>query len=198
MKKEQFPHSKVFWRCFVDTASWAGVYTDRGSHYFHTPKAGGKVDKDNHTQVGRALKQLGIDHIAAYSLQARGRSERPFRTFQDRLVKELALDGIKDIKAANRYLKEVFIPDYNHRFAAAPKEDLDAFVCVAGQTVLRDILCVQSERVVQNDNCVQYNSLKLRLPPDQSRHHYARARVRVHEYPDRTLAVFHGPRKLAC
>ena len=81
---------------------FCSLYTDRGSHYFHTPEAGGKVAKDVLTQVGRALAQLGIEHIAAYSPEARGRSERAFRTLQDRLPKELALAGVTDIEAANR------------------------------------------------------------------------------------------------
>ncbi len=93
------------------------LYTDRGSHYFHTPEAGGKVDRANLTQVGRALDHLGVEHIAAYSPQARGRSERPFHTLQDRLVKELALAGITTIAAADVFIRDVFIPDYNARFA---------------------------------------------------------------------------------
>jgi transposase len=89
---------------------FCSLYTDRGSHYFHTPEAGGKVAKDVLTQVGRALAQLGIDDIAAYSPQARGRSERMFRTLQDRLPKELALAGMRDVEAANRYIREVYLP----------------------------------------------------------------------------------------
>ena len=182
---------------FVQYGLPCSIYSDRGSHYFHTPKAGGKVDKDNHTQVGRALHQLGIEHIAAYSPQARGRSERAFRTFQDRLIKELALHGIKDMDTANAYIRETFVPDYNRRFAVLPKEDMSAFVEVRDKALLRDILCVQSERVVGNDNTVRYKTLRLQLPLAAHRTHYVKARVRVHEYPDGTLAVFHGPRKLA-
>ena len=96
------------------------LYTDRASHYFHTPEAGGKVAKDKRTQVGRALHQLGIEHIAAYSPQARGRSERTFGTLQDRLVKELSLAGITEIEAANRFIEESYLPDHNRRFATGP------------------------------------------------------------------------------
>src|SRR5450830_769182 len=96
---------------------FCSFYTDRGSHYFHTPEAGGKVDKANPTQVGRALAQLGIEHIAAYSPQARGRSERAFATHQDRLPKELALAGISDRGAANRYLQAAYMPAHNAEFA---------------------------------------------------------------------------------
>src|SRR3546814_832013 len=94
---------------------FCALYTDRGSHYFHTPEAGGKVDKRKLTQVGRALAQLGIEHIAAYSPEARGRSERAFRTLQDRLPKELRLAGIREIEAANRWLAEVYIPAHKDR-----------------------------------------------------------------------------------
>src|SRR6266849_5333815 len=89
------------------------LYTDRGSHYFHTPKAGEAVSKTVRTQVGRALAQLGIRHIAAYSPEARGRSERAFRTLQDRLPKELALAGIVTLEAANRWIAEHYLAEYN-------------------------------------------------------------------------------------
>src|SRR4029079_16814316 len=96
------------------------LYTDRGSHYFYTPQAGEDVDKDRLTQVGRALDQLGIEHIPAYSPEARGRSERMFATLQDRLPKELARAGITTIAAANRFLCEVYLPAHNARFAKPP------------------------------------------------------------------------------
>ena len=96
------------------------LYTDRASHYFHTPKAGAKVARDQLTQVGRALAQLGIEHIPAYSPEARGRSERAFGTLQDRLPKELALAGVTTVEAANRFLAEVYLPEHNARFGVAP------------------------------------------------------------------------------
>ena len=172
------------------------LYTDRGSHYFHTPEAGGKVDKTNLTQVGRALAQLGIEHIAAYSPEARGRSERAFATLQDRLVKELVLAGITTIEAANRFIAEVYVPDHNGRFAKPPEQPESAFV-PASLEQTRDILCRQEERVVGNDNTVSYHGFSLQLPASPIRSHFVKARVRVHEYPDGTLAIFHGPRRLA-
>ena len=172
------------------------LYSDRGSHYFHTPKAGDKVDKGRLTQVGRALGQLGIEHIAAYSPQARGRSERAFGTLQDRLPKELRLAGITTIEAANRFIVELYLPAHNARFATAPEQPGSAFVPDAARAHL-DILCVHEERTVGNDNTVRYKRLILQIPPSPIRHHYVKARVRVHEYPDRHLAVFHGPRCLA-
>jgi len=174
---------------------FCALYADRGSHYWLTPEAGGKVDKDKPTQVGRALKQLGIELIAAYSPEARGRSERMFGTLQKRLPQELRLAGITDMKEANRFLKETFIPELNERFAIKPVEPGSAFVPFAGN--LKDTLCIQVERVVGNDNTVHYKKLVLQIPEDKHRHHYVKARVHVHHYPDGTLAVFHGPRKLA-
>ena len=122
------------------------LYSDRGSHYFFTPKAGEKVDPRALTQVGRGLAQLGIEHIAAYSPQARGRCERMFRTLQDRLPKELALAGIADMEAANRFIADVFLPAYNARFAVTAAEPGSAFVPV-GLTQWQDVLCVQEQRV---------------------------------------------------
>jgi hypothetical protein len=171
-------------------------YTDRGSHFFHTPKAKGPIDKTRLTQVGRALQQLGITHIPSYSPQARGRMERVFGTLQQRLPAELRLHGIKTLAAANRYLKEHFLPDYNARFAVAAAEPGSAFLPYAGR-LLEDVLCVQEERQVGRDNCVQWKRLALQIPPQPHRHHYVKATVRVHEYPDRRLAIFDGPRCLA-
>jgi len=175
---------------------FCALYTDRGSHYFHTPAAGGKVSRTLLTQVGRALAQLGIEHIAAYSPEARGRSERAFRTLQDRLPKELRLAGISDAETANRWLAEVYLPAYNARFAVAAEQDGSAFVADTAQ-VWRDILCIQEERVVGNDNTVTWRRLSLQIPPSPLRPHFVRAKVRVLEYPDGRLAVFWGPHRLA-
>ncbi len=188
-------------RGFLDVFECHGlpcsIYTDRGSHYFHTPKAGEKVDKTRLTQVGRAFHQLGIEHIAAYSPEARGRSERAFQTFQDRLVNELKLHDITDMAVANRYITEIYLPDHNARFSVAAEDETSAFVPVAVPAVLRDIMCVQSGRIVRRDNTVSYNNLVLQLPQSLIRHHYVKARVRVHEYSDDTMAIFHGPGKIA-
>ena len=175
---------------------FCSAYTDRGSHYFHTPKAGGKVDKLNLTQVGRALKQLGIEHIGAYSPEARGRSERAFDTHQERLPKELAKAGITGMDAANRYLEQVYMPNHNAEFELPALEGGSAFVPYIG-TRLADILCAQFERTVENDNCVSFEGRKLQIPRSSTRAHYVKAQVRVHRYVDGTLALFHGPRKLA-
>jgi transposase len=174
---------------------FCALYTDRGSHYFFTPKAGGKVAKQPPTQVGRALAQLGIEHIAAYSPEARGRMERLFGTLQQRLPQELRLAGITSIDAANRFLAERFVPAHNARFAVAAAEPGSAFVPFAGD--LAEILCVQQERVVGNDNTVRYEGLSLQIPAHRHRHHFVKVKVGVHAYADGRLAVFHGPRCLA-
>lgn len=174
---------------------FGSLYTDRATHYWLPDEAGG-VDRSRLTQVGRALKQLGITHIPSFSPQGRGRIERAFGTFQDRLPKELALHAITTPEAANRYLREVFVPAYNRRFAVAAAEPGTAFIDYRGHD-LAEILCVQEERVVTNDNCVRYKRLILQIPPQRHRHHYVRARLRVHEHADGTLAIFDGPRCLA-
>jgi hypothetical protein len=175
----------------------SSLYTDRGSHYFITSKAGEAVDKERLTQVGRALARLGIEHIPAYSPEARGRSERLFGTLQDRLIKELALVGIGEIETANRFIREVYLPAHNARFAKPPELPDSAFVPVKDKELLGEILCVEEERIVARDNTVSWGRLKLQLPESRLRAHYVKARVRVHEYPDGALAVFHGPRCLA-
>ena len=175
---------------------FSALYTDRGSHYWHTPQAGGKVDKTNPTQFGMALKRLGIEMIAAYSPEARGRSERAFGTHQGRLPQELALHGITDMDVANQYLKEVYLPAFNQEFSHSPREDGSAFVPWTGGE-LDDYLCESHERVVNRDNCVEFKKLKLQVPQDQHRYHYIKARVRVLVHLDGSLSIMHGPRKLA-
>lgn len=175
---------------------FASLYTDRASHYWHTPEAGGKVDKANPTQFGRALRQLGIEMIPAYSPEARGRSERMFRTHQDRLPKELAAAGLTDREAANRYLQDIYLPAFNAEFMRPAPEEGSAFVPWIGGE-LDDVLCEHYERVVGKDNCVAFEGLKLQIPADRHRLHYVKVTVRVHRYPDGRLALFHGPRCLA-
>lgn len=175
---------------------FSSLYTDRGSHYWFTPEAGGKVSKTQLTQVGRAMKTLGIQMIAAYSPEARGRSERAFQTHQDRLVKELALYGITDMDAANRYLAQKYLPAFNAEFMRPAPEEGSAFIPWKGEN-LDDILCEQNERTVGADNCVSFEGRKLQIPANRYRCHYVRVRVRIHRYMDGSLAIFHGPRKLA-
>lgn len=171
-------------------------YSDRGSHYWYTPEAGGKVDKTRPTQFGRALAHLGIEMIAAYSPEARGRSERAFRTHQGRLPKELRLAGITDMATANRYLVETYRPAFNREFMQPAREAGSAFVTWIGGG-LDDILCEQFERTVGNNNCVAFEGIALQIPADRHRCHYVKAKVRVHRHPNGELVLCHGPRRLA-
>jgi hypothetical protein len=174
---------------------FCSFYTDRGSHYFYTPEVGGKVDKSRLTEVGRALKHLRIIHIAAYSPEARGRSERMFATLQGRLPGELKLAGITDMAAANRYLQEVYLPRHNAQFTVAPELEASAFVDAAGIDIA-NILCIQEDRIVGADNTVRYKAMTLQIPASPYRHHYVKTHVRVHHYPDGSMAIFHGPRQI--
>ena len=171
-------------------------YTDRGSHYWHTPKAGGKVDKNNPTQFGRAMHQLGIEMIAAYSPEARGRSERAFQTHQDRLVNELKFHGITTMDAANQYLDTVYRPAFNVRFTETPAEEGSAFAPWIGGN-LDDYLSEHFERTVGRDNCVSFEKITLQIPSDCYRFNYIKTKVRIHRYADRSMSLFYGPRKLA-
>jgi hypothetical protein len=180
----------------VQKGFFSSLYTDRGSHYWLTPEEGGKVSKTQLTQFGRAMKQLGIQMIAAYSPQARGRSERAFKTHQDRLVKELALHGVTDMKEANRYLAQVYMPAFNAEFKKPALEEGSGFVPWIGGDI-NDILCEHFDRTVNQDNCVNFDRMTLQIPANQYRCHYVRVKVQVHRYLDGSLAIFHGPRKLA-
>jgi len=174
---------------------FCSFYTDRGSHYWTTPEAGGKVDKTNLTQVGRALKELRIQHIAAYSPQARGRSERMFGTLQKRLPQELALRGIKTIEDANQYVREVYLPRHNQQFTVKPADARSAYIRWIGED-LNEVLCHKEERIVQNDNTVRYQGKILQIPQDTFRYHYVRTEVEVRQYLDGTLGVFFGNRNI--
>ncbi|MGH8702016.1 MAG: ISNCY family transposase [Burkholderiales bacterium] len=175
---------------------FAALYTDRGSHYWFTPAAGGKVDRTQPTLFGQAMQRLGIEMIAAYSPEARGRSERAFRTHQERLPKELTLAGIGDMDAANRYLAKTYRPAFNREFAQPPREPGSAFVPYIGPP-LDELLCEVHERVVGNDNCVQFERLTLQIPADTHRCHYVKVRVKVRRHIDGMLSIAHGPRVLA-
>ena len=174
---------------------FSAFYTDRGSHYFHTPKAGEPVDKSCRTQVGRALKQLGIQHIPSYCPEGRGRMERLFGTLQSRVPPLMRQAELASVEAANRWLASVYIPQHNARFAVKAAEKGTAFVPYVGP--LADILCIQEERVVGKDNTVRYENRVLQIPEQRHRHHFVKTTVRVHEYADGRLALFHGPRRLA-
>jgi len=169
---------------------FCSLYSDRGSHYFYTPQAGEKVSKLQLTQVGRALKQLGIEHISRPTQpQARGRlGERAFRTLQDRLPKEAGAGRHPQHRGRpTGWLAESYIPAYNAAFAVNPEQDGSAFLPDPAAT-WAEILCVQEERTVGNDNTVSWNRLCLQLPTSRLRPHFVKATVRVHEYSDGAIA----------
>lgn len=174
---------------------FCSLYTDRGSHFFHTPKAGGAVDKSQLTQIGRALAHLGIEHIPSYSPQARGRMERLFGTWQGRLPQELRKAGIQTMDEANRYIQEVFIPWHNRHLSVEASESGTAFVPV-GPVDLDGIICVQHDRVIQNDNTVPLGGRRLQIESSEWRISFAKCRVKVCEHLNGLLSVRMGPRIL--
>ncbi len=174
---------------------FCSFYTDRGSHFFYTPKANGPVDKSQLTQIGRALDRLGIEHIPSYSPQARGRMERFFETWQGRLPQELRKAGIRTVEKANEYIRKVFIPWHNSHLTVLAREEGDAFV-PCNDTDLDSILCVQHNRVVENDNTVVLGKRHLQIEPSQWRVSFAKCRVKVCEHLDGTVSVRYGPRIL--
>jgi Winged helix-turn helix len=171
------------------------LYTDRAHWAAHTPVAGGAVDRTKLTQVGRALAPLGIEPILGYSPQARGRSERMNGTLQGRLVNELRVARITTLAAANRYLRERFLPDFNAEFSHAPTEPTPAFVPLGGAD-LEQILCHQDERVVARDNTVVLDGIVMQLAKQPGRRSCAELRVLVRRHLDGRHSVWHGARRL--
>jgi transposase len=171
------------------------LYTDRAGWAFHTPKAKGPVDKTRRTQVGRALAQLGIEHIPSYSPQARGRSERLNRTFQDRLVNELRVAGIATLATANRYLAEQFVPRHNATFARAPRDPASAFVPL-GAADLEAILCHEEERVVARDNTVTMGGQVLQIAAQPGRRSCVGLTVTVRQHLDTRYTITRGAQRL--
>ena len=196
--KQEGTHSSM--RGIKETINAYGVfcefYTDRGAHYFYTPEVGGKIDKRTLTQVGRALKELGIQHIAAYSPQARGRSERMFRTIQDRLPKELEMMNITTMKEANEYLINVYIPKHNKEFSVQPQDTETAFMNIK-HINLDDILCLKEHRTVNNDNTVNYKGLILQIPQNKHRYNYVKCNVEVREHLNGSISIHYGHLNIA-
>jgi transposase len=171
---------------------FCALYSDRASHFFETPKAGAKIDPHRLTQVGRALHQLGIRMIPAYSPQARGRSERNFGTWQGRLPQELRLRGITTVEEANRFLRQEYVAEFNRRFAVAAAQPGSAFLPLQGQDLER-IFALQHERVVQGDNTVEIAHRTLQIEKSPWRNTLAGCSVIVYEHLDGTLSVGYGP-----
>ena len=175
---------------------FCSLYSDRAAHFFVTPRAGEKVDKTRLTQVGRALHELGIKMIPAYSPQARGRSERSFGTWQGRLPQELRLRGIRDLGKANEFLKEQYVKEFNGRFSVAAAEKGTAFVRLRRRD-LDDIFSVQHERTVNQDNTVQLDNRVFQIMKTRWRNTLAGMTVGVHEQLDGSVTIHYGPHRIA-
>jgi len=175
---------------------FCSLYSDRAGHFFVTLKRGEKVDRSRPTQVGRALQELGIRMIAAYSPQARGRSERNFSTWQGRLPQELRLRGIRDLEGANAFLREHYIAEFNSRFAVAAAQKGTAFVRTR-RSDLDWIFSVQHERSVSNDNTVALDNRALQLNKTRWRNTLAGQSVVVHEHLDGRVSIRYGPHLIA-
>ena len=171
---------------------FCALYSDRGSHFFVTPKAGEAVDKSRLTQVGRAMKELGVQMIAAYSPQARGRSERSFGTWQGRLPQELRLAGITTVEEANRFLREQYIGEFNAKFMVKAAERGTAFRR-SSRSDLDRIFSVQTERVVAKDNTVAIKERLWQLDKTKFRHTLAGCTVTIHQHLDGTVSIRYGP-----
>jgi len=171
---------------------FCALYSDRARHFYVTPKAGEEVDRGRLTQVGRALTQLGIEMIPAYSPQARGRGERNFQTWQGRLPQELRLRGLGTIEAANRFLKRSYLREFNRKFAVAAAEPGTAFVPV-GSVDLNRIFSIQQERVVNRDNTVSWENRCLQIEKTRWRTSLAGCRVTVYQHLDGEVTIGYGP-----
>ena len=171
---------------------FCALYSDRGSHFWLTPKVGGKVDYQRRTQVGRALHELGVQMIPAYSPEARGRSERNFSTWQGRLPQELRLHQIETLEAANQFLREYYVTEFNRRFQVAPAQRGNAFVPCRNRDLER-IFSLQCERSVNRDNTVSFQNLSLQIERVRWRATLAGCQVMVHQHLDGTLSLTHGP-----
>jgi transposase len=174
---------------------FCALYSDRGSHFWLTPKVGGKVDPHRLTQVGRALRELGIRMIPAYSPQARGRSERSFGTWQGRLPQELRLHKIASLEAANVFLREHYIAEFNRHFQVAAAQRGNAFLGCRRRD-LDLVFSLQFERAVNRDNTVSFQNLSLQIEAVRWRATLAGCQVMVHQHLDGTLSLTHGPHLL--
>jgi hypothetical protein len=168
------------------------LYSDRGSHFFVTVKEGEKVDKHRLTQVGRAMKELGVQMIAAYSPQARGRSERSFGTWQGRLPQELRLAGISTVEGANAFLRGRYIGEFNSRFRLTAAEKGTAFRRTS-RSDLNWIFTVQTERVVEKDNTVAIRDRWWQIDKTRFRNSLAGSTVTIHEHLDGSVSIRYGP-----
>ena len=171
---------------------FCALYSDRASHFFWTPRAGGKVNAARPTQVGRALQELNIRMIPAYSPQARGRSERGFGTWQGRLPQELRLHGRRTVEQANQFLREQYVAEFNQRFRFAALQSGTAFLPCRRKD-LEVVFSVQHERVVNRDNTVVVGGKLFQIEPMRWRGTLAGCAVTVCEHLDESWSIRYGP-----
>jgi transposase len=186
----------ALWAVIELRGIFCSLYSDRASHFWLTPEAGEMVDRQRLTQVGRALRELGIEMIPAYSPQARGRSERNFGTWQRRLPQELRLRGITDIEEANRFLRGGYLAEFNRKFRVEPAQQESAFVPVGGKDLDR-VFSLHHERVVNRDNTIQFANRVLQIERSKWRGTLAGCRVVVCEHLDGRVSVYYGPHRVA-
>ena len=167
---------------------FCALYSDRGAHFWLTPKSGGKVDCERPTQVGRAMKELGVQMIPSYSPQARGRSERNFATWQGRLPQELRLRGIRTLEGANEFLNEHYIAEFNRRFTVPAAQRGTAFISCRHRN-LEMVFTQRYERTVDRDNTVSFNNLVMQLERAEWRPTLAGCKVIIHQHLDTTLTL---------
>lgn len=183
---------RALWQVIEQRGVFCSLYSDRAGHFFFTPKTGQPVDRRKLTQVGRAMKDLGIEMIPAYSPQARGRGERNFQTWQGRLPQELRLASIRNPDQANAFLNAHYIPEFNKKFAVAPAQPETAFVPTS-RTDLDRVFSIQHERTVDQDNTVRWANIPLQIQPQRWRSTLAGCRVVIYEHLDGTLTLGYGP-----
>ena len=181
----------ALWQTINKKGVFCSVYSDRASHFFNTPKAGGRVDLSNLTQIGRAMHELGIEMIPGYSPEARGRGERFNRTWQGRLPNELRLKSIDNVPDANRYILETFLPWYRRDLIKPPTEKGSAFTPYQGRD-LNLVFSIKEQRAVNKDNTVQWDSKTLQIQPSQLRISFVKCKVMVHEHLDGKISILYG------
>lgn len=175
---------------------FCSLYSDRASHFFHTPKAGEPVDRQALSQVGRALRELSIRLIPAYSPQARGRSERSFKTWQGRLPQELRIRGIKDVDEANRFLKRTYVREFNRKFTVQAAEPAASAFVPCTRPDLDRVFSIQTERTVNRDNTVQYNNVTLQIDRQSWRRSMDGCRVTIYQHLNGVLTIGYGPQEV--
>jgi transposase len=190
---------EVFWGIVRRRGIPLSVYVDCGSNFKTTRHQSMEYQLKGEypsTQFARALEELGVRIIYAYSPQAKGRIERKFGVFQDRLCSELRLHNISTLEDANRYLWEKFMPKHNQMFSRTAKEPGSAYRSLPKGLCLKDVFCLKEERTVAGDNTISYQGKTFQILPNEYRLSFFKAKVEVHEYLDGSINIFYQGKKL--